>query len=45
MPIYIYICLFHTHMVLYRYIMTDIIMNTHNNNNNNRYNINIEVIS
>ena len=35
--IYIYICLFHTHMV-YCYIMTNIIMNTHNNNNNKRYN-------
>ena len=33
----IYICLFHTHMV-YCYIMTNIIMNTHNNNNNKRYN-------
>ena len=32
----IYICLFHTHMV-YCYIMTNIIMNTHNNNNK-RYN-------
>ena len=31
--IYIYICLFHTHMV-YCYIMTNIIMNTHNNNKN-----------
>ena len=30
--IYIYICLFHTHMV-YCYIMTNIIINTHNNNN------------
>ena len=29
--------LFHTHMV-YCYIMTNIIMNTHNNNNNKRYN-------
>ena len=38
----VYICLFHTHMV-YCYIMTNIIMNAHNNNN--RYNINIEVIS
>ena len=34
---FIYICLFHTHMV-YCYIMTNIIMNTHNNNNNKRYN-------
>ena len=40
---YLYICLFHTHMV-YCYIMTNIIMNTHTINNN-IYNIIIEVIS